>query len=417
MNTGKWLHKKPETILDWLVITCTAILFFVLASNFQPVVHALNGMLAILSPFAGGIVIAYAINPIVTWVMRNIFRNNPKCHGWAMLIGFIVALVVFIALIWLLVSQVWSSLLTLYNELPGYTRNLVVLLESLNAKYESVDLSYIIDQVKDFSSILSSLGSMLLNRIPEIMEYFGNMASNFVSILTAVASSVYLLNQKDRLLRHARIVTRAFFSPNVAERVMQVCHNANRNFGGFFSGKILDSLIIGLITFLAMLALRLSYAPLISIIVGITNIIPVFGPFIGAIPGVIILLFLDPVQALIFLVLILIIQQLDGNIIGPKILGNSIGISALWVLFAIVVGGELFGLVGMVIGVPVFATLYGLMRELVEYFLLHRGIDHEGRPLKPSPAEAAQTPEIVPVQKATSGGVDKPNKARRGGRR
>ena len=200
-----------------------------------------------------------------------------------------------------------------------------------------------------------------------------------MTVFTAIASSVYLLLQKDKLLRHARVLTRAFLPKSAAETTLRICHDANRNFGGFFAGKILDSAIIGVLTFVSMNILGLSYATLISIIVGITNIIPVFGPFIGAIPGAVILLFLDPWQALIFLILILIIQQLDGNFIGPMILGDSIGISALWVLFAIVVGGDLFGLVGMVVGVPIFATIYGILRTAARHGLRQKGYtDVEG---------------------------------------
>ena len=140
-----------------------------------------------------------------------------------------------------------------------------------------------------------------------------------------------------------------------------------------------------------MSILRLDFALLVSVFVGITNIIPVFGPFIGAIPSIFILLLVDPVQALIFAVLILFIQQLDGNFIGPKILGQSIGISSLWVLFSIVVGGDLFGLVGMVVGVPLFATLYGLLQEIVHFLLERRGIDGEGNPLPDAEQPAKET--------------------------
>ena len=146
------------------------------------------------------------------------------------------------------------------------------------------------------------------------------------------------------------------------------------NFTGFFVGKIIDSAIIGVITFVAMAILRLDFALLISVFIGITNIIPVFGPFIGAIPSIFILLLVDPIQAVIFGVLILVIQQVDGNFIGPKILGSSIGISALWILFSIVVGGDLFGLVGMVVGVPLFAVIYDTVKKLVR-----RGLDRKGQ--------------------------------------
>ena len=187
-----------------------------------------------------------------------------------------------------------------------------------------------------------------------------------------------MLADKEHLLHQLRTVTHALLPRSAAEQTLRICHYANDNFTGFFIGKIIDSAIIGVITFVCMTVLRLDFAVLISVFIGITNIIPVFGPFIGAVPSIFILLLVNPIQALIFCILILLIQQFDGNFIGPKILGQSIGISALWVLFSIVVGGDLLGIPGMVIGVPVFATLYGLAQEFIHAMLDRRGIDAEG---------------------------------------
>ena len=306
MDQNKWLRRKPQSNLDYLGITLIAVAFYMALLNAQSFLNGVNRILGILAPFAGGVVIAYCLNPIVKAAMKYLFRGREKCRGLAILLAYIV-------------------------------------------------------------------GKAITNRVPQIISYVGGVASGVVTIFTEIASSVYLLLQKDKLLRHARVLTRAFLPKSAAETTLRICHDANRNFGGFFAGKILDSAIIGVLTFVSMNILGLSYATLISIIVGITNIIPVFGPFIGAIPGAVILLFLDPWQALIFLILILIIQQLDGNFIGPMILGDSIGISALWVLFAIVVGGDLFGLVGMVVGVPIFATIYGILRSAARHGLRQKG--------------------------------------------
>ena len=236
--------------------------------------------------------------------------------------------------------------------------------------------------------------------VPQILSTVGNFASNFVAVFTAVASSVYMLSSKDKLLHQLRTLTYAFLPRSVAQNTLRICHFANENFTGFFVGKVIDSAIIGVLTFALMSLLRLDFALLVSVFVGITNIIPVFGPFIGAIPSIFILLLVDPVQALIFAVLILFIQQLDGNFIGPKILGQSIGISSLWVLFSIVVGGDLFGLVGMVIGVPLFATLFGLLQEIVHFLLDRKGIDGEGNPVPGAAPETAAPAE--PAQETTS---------------
>ena len=230
--------------------------------------------------------------------------------------------------------------------------------------------------------MVKEIYAMATEAMPQIVASIGSVASNFVAIFTSIAASIYMLADKDHLLHQLRTLAHAFLPEKVAENTLRICHYANVNFTSFFIGKIIDSAIIGVITFVAMTILRLDFAVLISVFIGITNIIPVFGPFIGAIPSIFILLLVNPIQAAIFCVLILIIQQLDGNFIGPKILGSSIGISALWILFSIVVGGDLFGIVGMVVGVPVFATLYGLAQEFVHYLLDRRGIDSEGKPVE-----------------------------------
>ena len=395
----KWLRRKPETMLDWMLVACVCIAFYMLLNKGSYVMGLMSGLAGILSPFAGGIVIAYAINPMVTWLMKKAFRGNPRLRWLAMLIGYVVAFLTVGVLVYLIVTQVFTSIMTFASNLGGYTKNLESALLTMTDQWPELEpyLHTAIEYVQDLSVIVGDLLKMALNSVPKIMSYFSDVTSIFVAVFTALASSIYLLTQKDKLLRHVRILTRAFLPRTVAETTLRICKTANRNLSGFFTGKIIDSLIVGVLTFVCMTIFRMSYAPLISIIVGITNIIPVFGPFIGAVPGIIILLFLKPMQALGFALLILVIQQLDGNVIGPKILGDSIGISALWVLFAIVVCGDLFGLVGMVIGVPLFATILSLLKEFAEWCLRYRGIDKEGRPLNPDgtpqpPEPVAETP-------------------------
>jgi len=395
-NGSKILRRKPETMLDWMVIIFASIAFYMVLNKGGYVLGLLDGVVDILAPFAGGVVIAYAINPIDMWLMKNLFRGNRKLHWLSMLIGYLVAIFLVGGLVYLIVTQVFTSILTFASNLGGYTKNLEAALLALTERWPELQpyLATAIDYVQDLSMVVSDLLKMALNYVPQLMNYFSDVTSTFVAVFTALASSIYLLTQKDKLIRHARILTRAFLPRSVAETSLRICHTANKNLSGFFSGKIIDSAIIGVLTYFCMLIFGMPYAPLISIIVGITNIIPVFGPFIGAVPGIIILLFLDPGKALGFAFLILFIQQLDGNVIGPKILGDSIGISALWVLFSIVVFGDLFGLVGMVIGVPLFATLLSLVKEFAEWCLRYRGIDKEGRPLN---ADGSAQPPSEPV--------------------
>ncbi len=403
MEQKKWIRRKPETMLDWILIACAAIAFYMVLLRGGYVMGMLTEAGRILSPFAGGVVIAYVINPMVEWQMKNLFRGNKHLHWLAMLIGYLVTLLLVGGLAYLIVTQVLTSIMTFASNLGGYTKNLEAMLLALTERWPELEapLETAIGYVQDLSIIVGDLLRVAMNSVPQIMSYFSDVTSIFVAVFTAVASSIYLLVQKNKLLRHARILARAFLPRSIAETTLRICHDANRNLSGFFSGKIIDSAIIGVLTFFMMTVLKLSYAPLISIIVGITNIIPVFGTFIGAIPGIIILLFLEPVQALIFAVLILFIQQLDGNVIGPKILGDSIGMDALWVLFSLVVCGDLFGLVGMVIGVPLFATIISLTKEFALWCLKHRGIDKEGRPLGETPPEAPPA-EAAPAKAAPS---------------
>ena len=293
------------------------------------------------------------------------------------MLAYLVAVLLIVLLAWLVIPQIVNSIMTLFNNVPQYINGIQEMLLFVQGRY-GVDLDRAIKMLDDSEAMLNEVYSLGKTALPQIMSTMGNVAGNFVNVFTAIASSIYMLADKEHLLHQLRTVTHALLPRRAAEQTLRICHYANDNFTGFFIGKIIDSAIIGVITFVCMTVLRLDFAVLISVFIGITNIIPVFGPFIGAVPSIFILLLVNPIQALIFCILILIIQQFDGNFIGPKILGQSIGISALWVLFSIVVGGDLLGIPGMVIGVPVFATLYGLAQEFIHAMLDRRGIDADG---------------------------------------
>ena len=293
------------------------------------------------------------------------------------MLAYLVAVLLIVLLAWLVIPQILNSIMTLFNNVPQYINGIQEMLLFVQGRY-GVDLDRAIKMLDDSEAMLNEVYSLGKTALPQIMSTMGNVAGNFVNVFTAIASSIYMLADKEHLLHQLRTVTHALLPRRAAEQTLRICHYANDNFTGFFIGKIIDSAIIGVITFVCMTVLRLDFAVLISVFIGITNIIPVFGPFIGAVPSIFILLLVNPIQALIFCILILIIQQFDGNFIGPKILGQSIGISALWVLFSIVVGGDLLGIPGMVIGVPVFATLYGLAQEFIHAMLDRRGIDADG---------------------------------------
>ena len=381
MNEKHIWSKRPESMLDWFCVVGACIAFYLLLNNLGYFLGRIGIFINILSPFAGGIVIAYILDPMVKFFYTRLFKEKKGTRGFAILLAYAVAILLLMLLAWLVVPQIVNSIGMLFTNFPSYIQGVQDMLLYVQSEY-GIDLQQATKMLDDSEAMVKEIYAMATNAMPQIVASIGSVASNFVAIFTSIAASIYMLADKDHLLHQLRTLAHAFLPEKVASNTLRICHYANVNFTGFFVGKIIDSAIIGVITFVAMTILRLDFAVLISVFIGITNIIPVFGPFIGAIPSVFILLLIDPLQAVIFCVLILIIQQLDGNFIGPKILGSSIGISALWILFSIVVGGDLFGIVGMVVGVPVFATLYGLAQEFVHYALDKRGIDSEGNPVE-----------------------------------
>lgn len=381
MNEKHIWSKRPESMLDWFCVVGACIAFYLLLNNLGYFLGRIGIFINILSPFAGGIVIAYILDPMVKFFYARLFKEKKGTRGFAILLAYAVAILLLMLLGWLVVPQIVNSIGMLFTNFPSYIQGVQDMLLYVQSEY-GIDLQQATKMLDDSEAMVKEIYAMATNAMPQIVASIGSVASNFVAIFTSIAASIYMLADKDHLLHQLRTLAHAFLPEKAASNTLRICHYANVNFTGFFVGKIIDSAIIGVITFVAMTILRLDFAVLISVFIGITNIIPVFGPFIGAIPSVFILLLIDPLQAVIFCVLILIIQQVDGNFIGPKILGSSIGISALWILFSIVVGGDLFGIVGMIVGVPVFATLYGLAQEFVHYALDKRGIDSEGNPVE-----------------------------------
>lgn len=377
MGSKVWLDKKPETNRDWLAIIFASILFYVVLHGLNVVAGAAGKVMEILSPFAGAIALAYILDPFVRWMSHTVLHDRKKLRWIAILSAYLLFVLLLVLLVWLIVPQVLSSVGALVTSLPGYIENVQGTLLYVQEHY-GVNLQGLILALDNYEQLMNRAYSAALAATPEIVAYLQAAVSNVVGVFTAVAGSVYMLAGKEKLLRQLRTVTHALLPRHLAENTLRICHIANENFTGFYVGRVIDSAIVGAILFVILQILGISFAPLISVLVGVTNVIPFFGPFIGAIPSCLILLFVSPLQALEFLIIIVCLQQLDGNFIGPKILGRSIGISALWVLFSVTLGANLFGLTGMVMGVPLFATLYGLGGELIQWCLDRRGVDAEG---------------------------------------
>lgn len=374
-----------------LIVVLLGILFYVLLTNFGSVRSKLAEIFTVIEPFVIGFAVAYLLNSPVRFFEKKVFRKLRWRRGLSIATVYLLLCVVLVVLIDLILPQVTESVVALINNLEGYLANLNDLVDSLVARFELENAEGIDALVVSYEDLVSRAAKLVSAAIPQIVNFGMAVGSGVISAITALISSVYMLSGKSTLKRQLKSILFALFPTDKVERTLTVCRRANAIFVGFINGKIIDSAIIGVLCFILCTIFRVPLALLISLIVGVTNVIPFFGPFIGAIPSIMILLIVDPVAALKFTILIILLQQFDGNILGPKILGDSTGISAIWVLVAIVVGGGLFGFAGMLLGVPTFAVIYMLTREFVAARLKEKHIDSQGRPLpEDAPAETAE---------------------------
>ena len=381
-------NDKYRTYIYWGV-TALAVLLLLVVAVFVVIrwslVAALGAKIAhILAPVIYGAVFAYLLNPVYNRVQAAVMKLTkdiiPDEKGRKRLGGFLGTLAslcllvaVVVGLISMLIPQLISSIRGVMETLPSSINNLEIWLEKVLA--DNPDLEQQVMQ--HYGAAADYLQNWLTNVVvPNIYRIIGSVSSGVVLVVQAVFDiliglivMVYLLNMKEKLLAQAKMIIYGVFPLKIANKVIEEGRYVHQVFGGFIIGKLLDSLIIGLICFVLLGFANMPYVLLVSVIVGVTNVIPFFGPFIGAIPSAFLILLSDPMKCLYFLIFVLLLQQFDGNILGPKILGDSTGLSSFWVLFSILLFGGLMGFVGMIIGVPTFAVIYRLVTEFTTWRL------------------------------------------------
>lgn len=378
----EWNNKYTTIATYVFIVACSVILFYLSLSQLGMVLSKISGAIGILQPFIMGFSIAYILNFILKFFENKVI-NDSLCEkirlksksrrAISIFITYVVTFLIMYLFIIFVLPQLVDSIVGLVNDVPMYinetTKFINDTLTNLNIGKE-----YMVLINDNFNKFIEYVIKFASNLLPVLGTAITSVASSIWNIILGLIISIYLLIDKEKFCALSKKIVYAILPSFAAEKTIEITHRSNMTFGKFLVGKILDSCIIGILTFLILTVCKMPYTILISVIVGITNIIPFFGPFIGAIPSFIIILFLSPIKALWFLVIILVIQQLDGNVIGPKILGDSIGISAFWILFAILVAGKFLGLVGMIIGVPLFAVVYSLLKEIVEGRLKKKGL-------------------------------------------
>ena len=351
-------------------ILCAFVLF-----KMPVIISVLKGITEILKPFLYGVVFAYLLAPLCNKIEEKLFQIFPKAktRRFICFIAIVISLCVAIAVIWLIIMmiipQVWDSVMKIIQMVPqklivvnNWIEHMLENQPELQAYFEefssqaesNIDSLLNVDTIQKVQSIINSLSVQLFGVL-------GVVKNIFLGLLI----SAYLLGSRKLFGAQAGLILHGVFSDKWAKIIEEEIRYTDKMFNGFLVGKIIDSAIIGLLCFAGTSIMGFEAPAFISVIIGITNIIPFFGPFIGAIPCGLLLLLENPMHCLYFIIFIFVLQQLDGNVIGPKILGNTTGVSSFWVLFAILLFGGMWGVVGMVIGVPLFAVIYDIIRKLV----------------------------------------------------
>ena len=406
MKREKFNQYIYSGITAFLVIAAALLLFFAFF-HFQEIKGFLAVVAHILRPIFMGLVLAFLLLPIHRHIYSFLtaitsdarlddHRNRHFLNFVSIVLSLAFAALVIYILLAMVVPQVYFSIVGLVRSMPEYFEGLQTWLMNFwqdNPEIEATILPYynsIAASVEEWlqSDLLPNLESVnsTINWVrSEILPSLNGVVSNvsalvmallvlFKDLLIAVIVSVYLLVRKDTLAAQSKKIVYSLLPTKYGDFLVEETRSAYRILSGFINGKLLDSLIIGIICLVCCNLFKFPYPALVATIVGVTNIIPFFGPFIGAIPCSLLILLVSPLQCVYFVIFILVLQQFDGNILGPKILGNSTGLDAFWVLFSILLFGGLFGFAGMVLGVPVFAMIYSAISRMVRFGLKKRGL-------------------------------------------
>lgn len=390
----RWNNKYFRIGLTAFIVIAASISFYYLVFHMDSIKTGLSLLNDIIMPILVGLATAYLLTPVLNYIERKLLnplfdkcgiRDGRKRRSWIRAIGIFLTAFLFIALIYvlcaMLISQIVPSIANIASNYSIYIKNftnwITKLLDDNPELGEQVSTL-----ISTYSGELNNwFNNSILTKSSEILKTISvsviNVLVGLWNFIIGFIISIYVLASKEKFAGQAKKIVYAMFEKDTANNIIHDFRFTHRTFIGFIGGKIVDSIIIGVLCFIGTTLLHTPYAALVSVIVGVTNVIPFFGPYLGAIPSAILILVVDvthPENCLYFVIFILILQQFDGNFLGPKILGNSTGLTGFWVIFAITLFGGLFGILGMVVGVPIFAVIYAAIKSVVNHALLRKNM-------------------------------------------
>ena len=368
-------------VTAFMVIVSGALAVFVIF-NFGIVLTGFKKLLQILTPIIDGVALAYILTPLLNFVEREwvgrIYTRSKKemtpkrkksMRSWSILVTYMIFIGLIFLFFRLIIPQLIASIKSIIYQFPRLINNLETFIADLfddNPDIESTLNEFITDYSIQLNNIVQT---KVIPQAEDLIKTFSvsviNVFKALFDLIIGVIISLYLMSTKELLAGQTKKILYAQYENKEANRIISGIRYSHSVFIGFLGGKLIDSVIIGILCFIIISIVGIPYAVLVSVIIGVTNIIPFFGPYIGAIPSILLVLMINPIKALYLLIIILVLQQLDGNVIGPKILGDSTGLSSFWVIFSITVFGGMFGLAGMILGVPTFAVIYALVKYKV----------------------------------------------------
>lgn len=366
----------------WGIVTYIIILAYVIF-NFKNIISGVENIIGVLLPFIVGIAIAFMLNLVMRIFEERVFTflDNKKYQKYSrfkrplsVALTFIFVFMIIFGLIRFIIPQLIDSISTLTDAIPAYMKSF----EELISQYVS-DTEILNTLWNNFLSawreILQFTGQIVVSSLSGVVNITVGFTSGLFNFILSVIFSIYMLLNKERLQLGMKKVLYAFSGRKFADKIMYLGKISNEAFSNYIGGQFIESIIIGVLCFIGMLVLKMPYALLISVLVAVTALIPIFGAFIGTIPSAFIILIIDPMKALWFVIFIIVLQQVEGNLIYPKVVGSSLGLPPIWVMLAMIIGGNTFGLIGILLGIPIFSVIYKVFKEFVDKRLNYKNIN------------------------------------------
>lgn len=356
----------------WGLVTYTIIFAYVIF-NFKNIISGGKNIIGIISPFIIGIAIAFILNLVMKIFEERVFifldtKKYEKYKSFkrplSVLLTFITVFAAIIGLVIFIIPQLIDSVSTLTDTVPAYIKSFEALINKYVSHTEILNTVWN-NFLSAWKEVLQFTGQIVVTSLSSVVNITVGFTSGLVNFILSLIFSIYMLINKERLQLGMKKVLYALSKKSFADKVMYVARVSNESFSSYIGGQFIEAIIIGVLCFIGMIILKLPYALLISVLVGVTALIPIFGAFIGTIPSAFIILIIDPMKALWFVIFIIVLQQVEGNLIYPRVVGSSVGLPPIWVMLAMLVGGNTFGLLGMLLGIPTFSVIYKISREFI----------------------------------------------------